>query len=109
MERGINLGGALDRRDGLQGWQIGPAVLDAIAAAGFSGVRLPVRWAGAQLAAVAEVIEAATARRLSVVVTNHHDDEAMADPGGAAARLAELWRGLATHFLRSAGSWPSSC
>ena len=35
----------------------GPAeVLDAIAAAGFSGVRLPVRWANARLAEVAEVV-----------------------------------------------------
>jgi len=99
MERGINLGGAFDRRDGRPGWQVGPQVLDAIASAGFSGVRLPVRWAGAELTAVAEVVEAAVAHGLSVVVTNHHDDEAMADPRGAAARLAELWRGLATHFL----------
>jgi endoglucanase len=99
MERGINLGGAFDRRDGLAGWQVRAEVLDEIAAAGFSDVRLPVRWAGASLAAVAEVIEAARARGLAVVVTNHHDDEAMQDPGGTARRLAELWRGIATHFL----------
>jgi endoglucanase len=99
MERGINLGGAFDRRDGLRGWQVRPEELDAIASAGFSSVRLPVRWANARLAAVAEVIEAASTRGLSVVVTNHHDDEAMADPQGAAGRLAEQWRGIATHFL----------
>jgi hypothetical protein len=28
MERGINLGGAFDRRDGLRGWPVGPEVLD---------------------------------------------------------------------------------
>ncbi len=67
MERGINLGGAFDRRDGLRGWQVGPEVLDEIAAAGFSGVRLPVRWANASLPEVAEVIEAARARGLAVV------------------------------------------
>ena len=99
MERGINLGGAFDRRDGQPGWQIRPEVLDAIAVAGFSSVRLPVRWAGASLAEVAEVVEAVVTRGLSVVVTNHHDDEAMAEGHGAAGRLAELWRGLATHFL----------
>jgi endoglucanase len=101
MERGINLGGAFDRRDGQPGWQVGPEVLDAIVAAGFSGVRLPVRWA---LAEVAEVVEAAVTRGLSVVVTNHHDDEAMTEGYGAAGRLAELWRGLATHFLGLRGS-----
>ena len=99
MERGINLGGAFDRRDGQPGWQVGPEVLDAIASAGFSSVRLPVRWANARLAEVAEVVEAVVTRGLSVVVTNHHDDEAMADGYGAAGRLAELWRGVATRFL----------
>jgi endoglucanase len=99
MERGINLGGAFDRHDGQPGWQVRPEVLDAIAAAGFSGVRLPVRWAHARLAEVAEVVEAVVMRGLSVVVTNHHDDEAMAEGYGAAGRLAELWRGLATRFL----------
>jgi endoglucanase len=103
MERGINLGGAFDRRDGLRGWEVGPEVLDEIAAAGFSGVRLPVRWADGLLEAVWEVVEAAVARGLSVVLTNHHDDEAMADPQGAAGRLAELWRDIATHFLGCGG------
>jgi endoglucanase len=101
MDRGINLGGAFDRRDGRRGWEIRPEHLDAIASAGFSSVRLPVRWAGAEglLDPVAEVVEAARARGLAVVVTNHHDDEAMADPQGAARRLPELWRGIATRFL----------
>jgi endoglucanase len=99
MERGINLGGAFDRRDGQPGWQVRPEVLDAIVAAGFSGVRLPVRWANARLAEVAEVVEAVVTRGLSVVVTNHHDDEAMTEGYAAAGRLAELWRALATEFL----------
>jgi endoglucanase len=99
MARGINLGGAFDRRDGQPGWQVGPERLDAIVAAGFSGVRLPVRWAHARLAEVAEVVDAVVTRGLSVVMTNHHDDEAMAEGCGAAGRLSDLWRGLATHFL----------
>jgi endoglucanase len=103
MARGINLGGAFDRRDGLRGWQVGPEHLDAIALAGFSGVRLPVRWAEGLVGPVSEVVDAAWARGLAVVVTNHHDDEAMADPHGAAGRLAELWRGIATHFLGGRG------
>ena len=99
MERGINLGGAFDRRDGQPGWQVGPERLDAIVAAGFSGVRLPVRWAHARLAEVAGVVDAVVTRGLSVVMPNHHDDETMAEGYGAAARLSDLWRGLATHFL----------
>ncbi len=99
MERGINLGGALDRRDGQPGWAVRPEVLDAIVAAGFSSVRLPVRWTNARRAEVADVVEAVVTRGLSVVVTNHHDDDTMAEGYGATGRLAELWRGVATQFL----------
>jgi endoglucanase len=99
MDRGINLGGAFDRRDGLPGWPVRPELLDAIVAAGFSSVRLPVRWASARVSEVAEAVEAVVTRALSVVVTNHHDDETMAAGYGAAERLTELWRDLATHFL----------
>ena len=99
MERGINLGGALDRRDGQPGWAVRPEVLDAIVAAGFSSVRLPVRWTNARRAEVADVVEAVVTRGLSVVVTNHHDDDTMAEGYGATGRLAELWRGVGTQFL----------
>jgi endoglucanase len=99
VDRGINLGGAFDRRDGRPGWPVRAEHLDAIASAGFTSVRLPVRWAGAALEPVADVVEAALARGLAVVLTNHHDDAAMADPRGAAGRLAELWRGIARRFL----------
>jgi endoglucanase len=99
VDRGINLGGAFDRRDGLPGWPVRGKRLDAIAAAGFSSVRLPVRWAEGRLEPVSAVVEAACARGLGVVLTNHHDDEAMADPRGAAGRLAQLWDGIARHFL----------
>jgi endoglucanase len=102
--RGINLGGAFDRRDGRRGWEVRGEHLDAIAAAGFSHVRLPVRWAETPLEPVAAVIGAAWARGLAVVVTNHHDDETMADPAGARGRLTELWEQLATHFLDARGS-----
>jgi endoglucanase len=101
--RGINLGGALDRRDGRRGWAVRGEHLDAIAAAGFSDVRLPVRWVEGVLEAVSELIEAAWGRGLAVLLTNHHDDEAMADPAGSAGRLTELWHGLTTHFLDTGG------
>ena len=109
MECGINLGGAFDRRDGQPGWPVGPEVLDAIAAAGFTGVRLPVRWANARLAEVAEVVEAVVTRGLSVVVTNHHDDEAMED--GTARPVGWRSSGALSRPSSSAFavSWPSSC
>jgi endoglucanase len=104
VTRGINLGGAFDRRDGRRGWEVRAEHLDAIAAAGFSGIRLPVRWAEGLLAPVSAVVDAAWERGLEVVLTNHHDDEAMTDPRGAAGRLAGLWRGLTAHFLGASGA-----
>jgi endoglucanase len=101
--RGINLGGAFDRRDGREGWRVRAEHLDAIAVAGFNSVRLPVRWAEGLLEPVAALVEAAWARDLAVVVTNHHDDEAMADPLGSVPRLTHLWRRLTAHFVDTGG------
>jgi hypothetical protein len=43
LRRGINLAGVLDRRDDRPGWPLRPEHLAAIANAGFTAVRLPVR------------------------------------------------------------------
>jgi endoglucanase len=89
--RGINLGNAFDARPG---WDVHPEHLDAIAAAGFTGVRLPVLWpepvGEAFLERVAAVVELAWERELPVALTAHHEP----DP----ARLAELWRTIADRF-----------
>src|SRR5829696_6549786 len=85
MRRGINLGGALDRRDGRAGWEVRSGHLDAIAAAGFGAIRLPVRWwdRGAELLPeVARLVEAAWSRDLAVVLTMHHADEVYAGAAG---------------------------
>src|SRR5215207_5741231 len=106
MRRGINLGGALDRRDGRAGWEVRSGHLDAIAAAGFGAIRLPVRWwdRGAELLPeVARLVEAAWSRDLAVVLTMHHADEVYADPAGSAPRLCGLWREIAAHFAGAAG------
>lgn len=47
LRRGINLGGLLDRSDAVApGWQLCERHLDAVLTAGFTSVRLPVRWWG---------------------------------------------------------------
>jgi endoglucanase len=101
LERGINLGGALDRRDGRPGWDVRPEHLAAIAAAGFDFVRLPVRWWGHPpelLDTVAALTDAAWAEGLAVLLTMHHADEVNADPAGTAVQLAGWWRGIAARF-----------
>ena len=86
LGRGISLGGVLDGDGpGAGGW-LRDAHLDAIRAAGFHTVRLPVKWSAHQDVAppyavdpaffdrVDRVVEAALARGLGVVLDVHHHD-----------------------------------
>jgi len=106
VERGINLGGALDRRDGRPGWEVRRRHLAAIAAAGFDFVRVPVRLWGHPpelLDTVAALTDAAWAEGLAVLLTMHHADEVNADPAGTAAELAGWWRRIAARFADATG------
>jgi len=106
FERGVNVGGALDRRDGRPGWEVRPEHLAIIAAAGFDFVRLPVRWWGHPpelLDTVAALTDAAWAEGLAVLLTMHHADEVNADPAGTAAELAGWWRRIAARFAGARG------
>ncbi len=110
LDRGVNLGGVLDRRDGRPGWLVLPSHLDALADAGFRSVRLPVRWWGHSaderpftlerefLGRVGELVDAAWEHGLSVVLTMHHADAVCADPRQAEPRLVSLWRQISRHF-----------
>lgn len=111
LRRGVNLGNALDApNEGEWGYRIELSDLDAIAAAGFDGVRLPVRWdAHAMprppytiethlLVRVAEVVEAAMARGLSVQLDMHHYADLIANPAAERARFLALWRQIAERF-----------
>ena len=100
--RGINLGGVLDGPE--SGEWFRAAHLDALAAAGFDIVRLPVRWPGDEVdpaffARVDRIAEAALARGLRVVLDAHHRD-ALSDRVDARdeARFLALWAQIATHY-----------
>lgn len=111
LGRGINLGNLLDIRPAdAPGWTLRDLHLDAIVAAGFTTVRLPVNWCAHSraaspfavepgfLARVVNVIEAAAGRGLTVVMTMHHADAVYTDPLGQLNRLAALWRQIAVRF-----------
>jgi len=81
-----------------------------IRAAGFTTVRLPVRFAGhagasppytidpAFMARVRHVVETNLAAGLNVILDLHNYDELMADPAGQRDRFAALWRQIAEEF-----------
>lgn len=111
MRRGVNLGNALEApREGDWGYRIEPMHFDAIAGAGFDGVRLPVRWDihtgheppytidPAFMARVTEVADQALARGLKVQLDLHHYDALNATPGAERARYIAIWRQIAAHF-----------
>jgi endoglucanase len=78
----------------------------AIADAGFSAVRVPVRWWGRAselLRPVDAHLNRAWMRGLAVVLTMHHADAVYEDPPGCAALLTALWRLLAEHFAGAGG------
>jgi endoglucanase len=111
MRRGVNLGNALEApNEGEWGYRIDLAHLNAIASAGFDGVRLPVRWdVHAESAPpyiidpgfldrVDQVSAAALERGLKVQIDCHHYDQLIAMPDAELARYLSIWRQLAEFY-----------
>ena len=112
LAKSINLGNALEApREGLWGYEIEERHLDAIKNAGFTAVRLPVKWtahAGETapytidprfFARIDEVLNWALDRRLAVVLNCHHFDEIHEDPSEAnLARLVGIWEQIARRY-----------
>jgi endoglucanase len=81
-----------------------------IAEAGFTTVRIPVRWSGhagltspyqidpAFMARVQHVVGLARAAGLNVILNDHHFDALHTDPEGNRDRLAGIWRQVAAAF-----------
>src|SRR5262245_2128926 len=119
--RGVNFGNMLEApTEGAWGLTVTDDFIDKAAAAGFTSVRLPVRWSNhasveapftidaAFLGRVDSIIDKLLAKGLVVIVNIHHyrqlDGDAL-DPAerpvaGAAVdvRFVMLWEQLATHF-----------
>lgn len=92
----------------------GRAIVDGdfaiIKAAGFTSIRLPVRWSAhaqttapytidpAWMARVRHVVDTARAAGLNVLLNMHHYDEIFVDPAGHTARFAGMWKQIAAEF-----------
>lgn len=108
MQRGINLGNALEApAEGDWGYRIEPEHLIAIADAGFDGIRVPVRWDAhtlreppytireALLLRVAGIVDSALALGLVVQLDCHHYDALIANPEAERERFLAIWRQIA--------------
>jgi endoglucanase len=109
MRRGVNLGNALDApTEGEWGYRIRIEHIEALAAAGFDGIRLPVRWDTHMDAAgrvnadyfsrVDEIVDAAIANNLVVQLDVHHYERMLTAPEDETPRFLALWRQIAEHY-----------
>lgn len=111
--RCVNLGNHLEapNEGDWGGKRIAAQDFQRIAAAGFTTIRLPVRWSShaavaapfgidpAFMARVREVVSQAQQAGLMVILDDHNFDELHADPSPAnIARLAGLWRQIGATF-----------
>ena len=113
MRTCVNLGNALEAPvEGSWGYTIRQEDLARIAAAGFDGVRVPVRWDPhtgpapayaidpAWMNRVQEVVDQALAAGLMVQLNVHHFEGLVANPADPeeAARFTAIWRQIAERF-----------
>ncbi|MGH7602174.1 MAG: glycoside hydrolase family 5 protein, partial [bacterium] len=116
LGRGINLGNALEApNEGEWGVTLKSEYFDLIKSAGFTSVRIPIRWsAHAATSApyaittsfrqrVDWAIAQAFARQLAVVINIHHYDEIMQSPASHKEKFLAIWKQLATHYRNHSG------
>lgn len=89
---------------------------DLIRNAGFSAVRIPIRWSAhagqakpfaiepSFFSRIDEVARWAIERGLAVILNIHHYEEMAADPRGQELRLQALWRQIASHYAAAPAS-----
>lgn len=116
LGRGVNLGNALEApNEGEWGVTLKSEYFDLIKNAGFTSVRIPIRWsahaaasapytiANSFLQRIDWAVEQALTRKLAVVINIHHYDEIMANPPAHKARFLALWQQLASHYKNYSG------
>ena len=122
--KGINMGNTFDATCE-SCWGAGPveqSQVQAIAAAGFNSIRLPVRWdieaennapytiTPAYLARVKEVVGWINAAGLVAIINMHHHQSFLMDTDAAnqdahIARIAGIWQQIATYFADVSDQW----
>lgn len=111
LARTVNLGNALEApHEGDWGMVIQKGYLDSIAAAGFTAVRIPIKWSAhaadntpftidpAFFNRVDEVVGWALEDGLNAIVDFHHYDELTADPDTHKARWLGIWQQISEHY-----------
>jgi endoglucanase len=111
LGQGVNLGNALEApSEGAWGMVIEEEYLERISNAGFTSVRVPIRWNAhaeeeapytidpAFFGRVDEVVGWALERGLLAIIDFHHYNELMEAPEAHRSRFLGLWEQIAEHY-----------
>lgn len=113
LGRGINLGNSFEApSETAWGNPWNAEYFEIMAELGLNHVRLPVRWEPADrsmagtpftiapsfLVRIQEVIDAALANKLHIIVNMHHHEALYANPVAEKERFLSQWNQIATHF-----------
>ena len=111
---GVNLGNALDApQEGEWGVVLQADYFRRIGEAGFTSVRLPVRWSAHALAMPPYTVDAnffqrvdwalaqARKNKLLLVLNVHHYNELTADPAAHRERFLAIWDQVARHYAQA--------
>jgi len=111
LGHGVNLGNMLESpREGSWGQTVQEAYFPIIRQAGFTVIRVPIRWAAhvspapdytidpAFLSRVDWVVAQAEKNNLQAILDYHNDDDLMHDPDANADRFVAIWKQIAGHY-----------
>ncbi len=113
LARSVNLGNALEApHEGEWGVTLQTEYFQLIKSAGFTAVRIPIKWSGHAMATAPYTIEPsffarvdwavaqALTQGLAPVINIHHYDEIMQNPQQHKDRFLGLWQQIAAHYQK---------
>ncbi len=111
LARTVNFGNALEApKEGDWGVTLQEEYFQLVKDAGFTAIRLPVKWSAhaltvapytvdpSFLARVDWAVSNAVSRGLTIIVNMHHYDELIANPATNLDRFLAIWKQLAEHY-----------
>ncbi len=111
LKHSINFGNALEApTEGAWGMKLEESYFSAVQKAGFSAIRLPIKWSNHALtkspytidptffARIDWAVKNATTRGLAIVINIHHYDEILEKPNEHKERLLALWTQIAERY-----------